>query len=211
MSYLELFASGFLLSLSLCLDIGVVNIALINTAIAVGVRRALVFGLGSCLGDLIYAALSLAGIGWLLRFSAVRWSVHVVGALLLSGLFVFALRSAWRPTASVEHGESTPRDSRRLFLYGLGVTLASPTAILWFAAVGGSLIAAVDAHTPAMLAAFLGGFFCAGFSWCLFIASVAALGGRRLGERFRRGCHLVSALLFLYFAVIVIRSAVTTL
>jgi L-lysine exporter family protein LysE/ArgO len=198
---LELFGTGFLLSLSLCLDIGVVNIALINTAIRDGVRAAALFALGSCVGDLIYAIASLLGIGLLLQYEWVKLVLYVTGTVVLLAMSWMAVRAAMRNDPQPANlGEKTPVDPRRMLLYGLGVTLASPSSIIWFAAVGGSLIAQSGADTPGSLLALLGGFFLGGVSWCVFVIGVAAYGGHALGPRFRQACHLISAVLFLYFS-----------
>lgn len=205
MNFPELFLTGFLLSLSLCLDIGVVNVALINTAIRNGVRAAALLALGSCIGDLIYAVASLFGIGLLLQHSMVRLILYIVGATVLLVMSWTSLRTALQVGNHPQTAETvTPTNPRKLFLYGLGLSLASPSAIIWFAAVGGSLIAQSGAHTPASLLTLFSGFFCAGVSWCIFVISLAAYGGHALGPRFQQGCHLLSALLFLYFAARII-------
>jgi L-lysine exporter family protein LysE/ArgO len=214
MNFPELFITGFLLSLSLCLDIGVVNVALINTAIRNGTRAAALFAFGSCIGDLIYAVASLFGIGLLLQYNSVRLTLYILGASVLLVMSWVALRSALKvsdkPQSETQPPTATPNDSGKLFFYGLGLTLASPSAIIWFAAVGGSLIAQSGAHTPVSLVALFSGFFCAGISWCIFVISLAAYGGRVLGPRFQQGCHLLSALLFLYFAARIIFALFTT-
>lgn len=211
MHWFELFITGFLLSLSLCLDIGVVNIALINTAIRNGVRAAALFALGSCFGDLLYAVASLFGIGLLLQYEAVRAILYAAGAAVLLIMSWMALRAAMRGSSEPATSEPpTPVDPRRMFLYGLGITLASPSAIIWFAAVGGSLIAQSGAHTAANSFALLGGFFLAGASWCMFVIAIAAFGGHALGPRFKQACHLLSAALFLYFASTIIRALAAT-
>jgi L-lysine exporter family protein LysE/ArgO len=202
MIYFDLFASGFLLSLSLCLDIGIVNVALINTAIRSGMRAAMLLGLGSCVGDLIYAVLSLMGIGLLLKFDGVRWFISVGGVALLLLLAWGAARSVWRDAPGVLAAETLPQIApSHLFARGLLLSLASPTSILWFAAVGGNVIARSNPQSGVGLLALFGGFFCGGFSWCLFITGVSARGGRLLGDRFRRYCAALSAALFIYFAV----------
>jgi L-lysine exporter family protein LysE/ArgO len=200
MPAIELFATGFLLSLSLCLDIGVVNIALINTALRDGARAAALFALGSCVGDLIYAIASLLGIGLLLQYEWVKLALYAMGTLVLLAMSGMAVRAARRDVSQPAIAARTPVGRRRMFLYGLGITLASPSAIIWFAAVGGSLIAQSGADSGTRLFALLGGFFVAGAGWCMFVIGVAAYGGHSLGPRFRQACHLVSAVLFLYFA-----------
>ena len=201
MNDFELFCSGFLLSLSLCLDIGIVNVALINTAIRSGMRSGMMLGLGSCFGDLFYALLSLAGIGLLLKIDWLRWSISVGGMAILLYLAWEAARRALRDQAvAMAKTELQQIAPRRLFVRGLVLSLTSPTSILWFAAVGGSLIAHSGSQSNAGLPALLGGFFCGGLGWCLFITGLSTCGGRLLGDHFRRYCNGVSALLFLYFA-----------
>jgi L-lysine exporter family protein LysE/ArgO len=217
---LAIFGTGFLLSLSLCLDIGVVNIALINTAIRDGARAAAFFAVGSCIGDLTYAVASLLGIGLLLQYEWVRLALYATGTAVLLAMSGMALRAGLRempgtafdgePVGDALVARAAP-DPRRMFLYGLGITLASPSAIIWFAAVGGSLIAQSGADTPSSLLALLGGFFLAGASWCVFVIGVAAYGGQALGPRFRQVCHLISAVLFLYFATRIIGALIAML
>ena len=69
----SMMSDGFFLSLSLCLDIGLVNVAMISLTLSHGFKPGFWLGLGSCIGDLIYAALALAGMAAL---AAVR-----IGAL----------------------------------------------------------------------------------------------------------------------------------
>ena len=77
------FTSGFLLSLSLCLDIGVANIAMITLAMQRGYFQGFALGLGTCVGDLIYAVLALAGMTVLLQYETVRWVLWIGGWALL--------------------------------------------------------------------------------------------------------------------------------
>lgn len=63
------FSTGFLLSLSLCLDIGIANIAMITLAMQRGYFQGFWLGVGTCVGDLIYAG---SGAGWHGGVAAVR-------------------------------------------------------------------------------------------------------------------------------------------
>jgi L-lysine exporter family protein LysE/ArgO len=90
------FSNGFLLSLSLCLDIGVANIAMITLAMQRGFLQGFWLGLGTCVGDLIYAVAALAGMTVLLQFGSVRWSLWLGGSVLLVWFAVKMLLAAWR-------------------------------------------------------------------------------------------------------------------
>lgn len=206
------FGSGFLLSLSVCLDLGLVNVAILRTALRHGARPAFWVGLGSCFGDLTYFALSAVGVTALLAWPPARWALWLGGTAVLLVLTARALRDAIRPRpfplGEPEPAAAAGRDLRfrRLFPLGLALALASPTAILWFAAVGGEIIASsVGAGQRRALVPFVAGFFVAGVVWSLALALTAAALGRVGGRRVVRALSAASAVLFAYFAVVVFR------
>jgi len=201
------FSSGFLLSLSLCLDIGVANIAMITLAMQRGYFQGFALGLGTCVGDLIYAVLALAGMTVLLQYEAVRWVLWIGGSTLL---LYFAAKMVY---SAIQHGTvlvpaSGPRDSssRQAFFRGIFLAMSSPSAILWFAAVGGTLIARSGGGTLLSSALFLSGFLSAGLLWCAGLCLAATQGGKLLGDKLLRYSYWASAAIFCYFAVYVIVS-----
>jgi len=201
------FTSGFLLSLSLCLDIGIANIAMITLAMQRGFARGLWLGLGSCVGDLVYALLALGGMTVLLQYTAVRWGLWIGGSLMLLYFAVKMLVAAWRGGAQLQPVQQADNGSNwKEFGRGIFLAMSSPTAILWFAAVGGVLISRSGAHGLAGTAAFLGGFLCAGVLWSVGLCLAASQGGKLLGEKLLRYSYLASAAIFCYFAVYVILS-----
>jgi L-lysine exporter family protein LysE/ArgO len=200
----QLFAAGFLLSLSLCADLGVVNIAMIRAGLTQGMPAALYLGLGSCLGDMLYAVSSLSLVTLLLAHRDVRIALWIGGSAVLAWLAAKMLRETWHPR-QLAIAPGVAADGIRPtheFSRGVVLALSSPTAILWFAAVGGSIIAAHATGTAALMP-FLSGFFAAGVSWTLLIATLTGYAHRRLSSRFIRGLALASAILFCYFAVVV--------
>ncbi|CAN0618887.1 L-lysine exporter family protein LysE/ArgO [Burkholderia multivorans] len=203
----SMLSDGFFLSLSLCLDIGLVNVAMLSLTLSHGFRPGFWLGLGSCFGDLAYAALALAGMAVLLQFEAVRWVVWIGGGAVLLFLTWKMAREALAPaSAPADAGDgAAPRASaRRSFVRGIALAMSSPSAILWFAAVGGALIAKAGATTPATASVFLSGFFLGGLAWTLFLCTLASQGRKRAGAGLMRACHVVSALLFAYFSYSVI-------
>ncbi|KVE34777.1 lysine transporter LysE [Burkholderia sp. TSV86] len=196
-------SDGFLLSLSLCLDIGLVNVAMLSLTLSHGFKPGFWLGLGSCVGDLVYAALALAGMAALLQFVAVRWIVWLGGGAMLLFLTWKMTRDALLPApAGAQPHSSAPARAGawRSFTRGLLLAMSSPSAILWFAAVGGALIAKAGATTPAAASVFLAGFFLGGLAWTIFICTLANHGRKRAGTGLMRACHLISALLFAYFS-----------
>ncbi|MFM0736581.1 LysE family transporter [Paraburkholderia xenovorans] len=205
----SLMSDGFFLSLSLCLDIGLVNVAIISLTLSHGFKPGFWLGLGSCVGDLIYAALALAGMAALLQFESVRWVVWIGGAAILLFLTWKMAREAMFPASAPpvagDADSSAPHPSAwRGFLRGVLLAVSSPSAILWFAAVGGALIAKAGATGVATAPVFLGGFFLGGLCWTLFICGLGSHGRKRAGTGLLRACHVLSALLFAYFSYSVI-------
>jgi L-lysine exporter family protein LysE/ArgO len=210
------FVSGFLLSLSVCLDLGLVNVAVLRTALRHGARPAFWVGLGSCFGDLTYFTLSAAGVTALLAWKPARWALWLGGTAMLLALTWKTTREALHPRAfALDAPEDAAERARELSFRrqvprGFALALASPTAILWFAAVGGGVIASYAGDRRA-LAPFIGGFFAAGVAWSFALSFAAAALGRLGGRRLVQVLSAASALLFVYFAIVVFRDGWRTL
>jgi L-lysine exporter family protein LysE/ArgO len=200
-----------LLSLSLCLDLGLVNVAVLRTALTSGTLAALVVGVGSSVGDLVYFTLAVAGATALLALPQVRWFVWLGGT---ATLLYLACRMAWE--VARPHQVNVPSESptrlglARLFGWGMSLALASPSGVLWFAAVGGAVIASQGGDRR-QLAPFALGFFAASVAWSAVLAFAANLLRRGLGAVLVRALSLLSALLFLYLAVVVFLQGLRTI
>jgi L-lysine exporter family protein LysE/ArgO len=77
--------------------------------------------------------------------------------------------------------------------------VATPSAILWFTAVGGSVIATHGGDRTVLLP-FLAGFWTAGALWSAGLAYGAGALRRALGPRLVQGLSLASAALFAFLA-----------
>lgn len=217
---MDAFLDGWLLSLSLCLDLGIVNLAIVRAGITRGALPAFFIGLGSCVGDITWAGLAGAGVAALLQFTVVRYALWGGGTVALCYLTAQMIRQAIWPSPiainpSEGHRAGNParfRGALRDFADGVVLALASPSAILWFAAVGGSLIAAsTQLSSTTGLAMFYVGFFAQGMIWSLAVAVLAAVTGRALGPQLVRGASIASGALFAWFAVRVFVSGLNLL
>ena len=83
--------------LSLCLDLGLVNVAIMRTALNRGARAGFLVGVGSCLGDLAYFVAALIGVAALMRWTPFRWVVWIGGTLVLLSLAAKMIREVLRP------------------------------------------------------------------------------------------------------------------
>jgi L-lysine exporter family protein LysE/ArgO len=115
---------------------------------------------------------------------------------------------AWKMAREVIHPRQIVTDTaesqshQSLLLTGMGLALASPTAILWFAAVGGSVIASFGG-ARGTLVPFATGFAGAGITWAAIIAYGAGALRGPLGKPVVRVLALISAIVFLYLAAAV--------
>jgi L-lysine exporter family protein LysE/ArgO len=201
------FSNGFLLSLSLCLDIGIANIAMITLAMQRGYFHGFWLGMGTCVGDLAYALLALAGMAVLLQYEAVRWILWIGGGAMLLWFAGKMLMAAFRKASELNVSETHQyRPLLREFGRGVVLAMSSPTAILWFATVGGALISRMGQHSVTATSWFLSGFFIAGMFWTCVLCLVGSFGGKLLGQRLLKYSYIASALIFSYFALYVIVS-----
>lgn len=203
---------GFLLSLSLCLDIGIVNVAIMTLTIQRGYWNGFWLGIGSCIGDLIYAILALAGMTMLLRFPIVRWAIWIIGTALLIILVIRILISAYRsrfsqPKSILIDSKNYAQQVRK----GMLLALSSPSAIIWFTAVGGVLIAEAGGQNWLSTTSFLVGFFIAGLCWTLILCAIAHHGSKTLDSSALTTCYLISALLLVFLTYQVALSGYQTL
>lgn len=202
----QMFITGFLLSLSLCLDIGIANMAIIRTGLELGFRHSFSLGVGTAIGDLTYAGLSLTVLSWILGNPVIRITLWLVGTCMLLYLTIHTVKSAWQSTSfGVNQAplRATASTSINAFTLGVSLALASPSSILWFATVGGSIIAATGSHhhSPVTYVALLGGFFLAGCLWSFAVAYVSSQIRQWIKPIVMRLVSLASALLLFYFAV----------
>ncbi|MGD8106370.1 LysE family transporter [Pantoea sp. FN0302] len=201
------FSNGFLLSLSLCLDIGIANIAMITLAMQRGYFHGFWLGIGTCVGDLAYALLALAGMAVLLQYEAVRWILWIGGGAMLLWFAGKMLMAAFRKASELNVSETHQyRPLLREFSRGVMLAMSSPTAILWFATVGGALISRMGQHSVTATSWFLSGFFIAGMFWTCVLCLVGSFGGKLLGQRLLKYSYIASAIIFSYFALYVIVS-----
>jgi L-lysine exporter family protein LysE/ArgO len=202
---MELLISGFLLSLSLCLDIGIVNIAIIKTGIEKGFKQSFIIGLGSTVGDMVYAVSSVIGITLILQFIYIRWAIWILGTLVLIYLCWQTIIHIFKPIDTSKNEAEIQQDKKtgQYFLNGLGLALSSPSAIIWFATVGGSVLATQNHGNKCSLLMFLFGFFAASVIWSVFLAYISFKGGQMMKDKIKKIFSIISALIFLLLAVYV--------
>lgn len=198
---MEMFLTGFALSLSACLDLGIVNVATIKRGLDSGSRAAFVLQLGSCCGDMVYALLSMFGLALVLSEPHVRVIFWLGGTAVLLYLAATMLRETWRGRSlAVTEGPAPEIRPHRDFVRGLALALSSPSLIVWFASAGGAVIAGIYSRTQSPPWLFLAGFFCCGLVWAAFLSLLSGKGRHMVGPRALRTFSAASALIFVALA-----------
>lgn len=160
MIILELYISGFLIGMSLVLELGTGNLGLIRTGITKGFLTAFIFSLGCAVGDLVYAVLSVLGIALLLQSSSVFQIVlWVGGTIMLCYLTYQAFKEFFSPKPLNLEGKGIEKKSLwAFFITGIWLVVSAPTALVWFATVGGSVVSSTigNASDQSLMPFFLG-------------------------------------------------------
>ena len=199
---MSLFLTGFLLSLSLCLDIGIVNVAIFKAGIDNGFRPAFEIGIGSTAGDLVYAIISLAGIGLLLKHNWISWILWIGGTAALLILAGRMIAGIIKNPYSLPENNIRQAPGRKGFIYGFVLALSSPTSLIWFATIGGSLIASQHMTGIIGYVFFLSGFVLAAILWSILAAGLSFFSGQLMPGKLKFILSLLSAIIFLVLAVI---------
>jgi L-lysine exporter family protein LysE/ArgO len=99
----------------------------------------------------------------------------------------------------------------KFFVNGFGLALSSPTAILWFATIGGSMIATQRLERDHGIILFLSGFFTASLVWSIVLSYISFKGGQLMKNRIKKIFSIISALIFLILAIYVFLDGYKTL
>ena len=197
---MELFLLGAALAFSINIELGVVNVMIVRTAIDRGAWPAFLIGLGSCIGDLIWACAGALGVSVLLAWPPAAWILWLGGSAALCWFAAAALRDATRGGSIDESSPLRRTNGIRAVGLGLGIALGSPTLILWTATVGGSVLASQAADLAGFIP-FISGFGAAAVAHSAILSGVVGATRRFTGPRTVRAVSLISALMFAAFAI----------
>ena len=197
---MELFLLGAALAFSINIELGVVNVMIVRTDIDRGAWPAFLIGLGSCIGDLIWACAGALGVSALLAWPPAAWILWLGGSGALCWFAAAALRDATRGGTIDESSPLRRANGIRAIGLGLGIALSSPTLILWTATVGGSVLASQAADLAGFVP-FISGFGAAAVAHSAILSGIVGATRRFTGPRTVRAVSLVSALMFAAFAI----------
>ncbi len=186
---------GLLMGVAYVLPPGPVTVETIRRSMLGGRRAALGVQLGAVLGDMVYAALVLAGADRLLLHGPVRFGLGVLGAALLVYLGLSAVRGGGQVLAPATGRSTEPPAAPSALRWqhpgaGFALALANPYALVFWLSIGG---------TTDRSAALLAGFFLGSLLASVLTALAAGQLRRERTPRFARwlwsGCGLILMLL----------------
>jgi threonine/homoserine/homoserine lactone efflux protein len=186
-------AIAFSLGVAFSAPPGIVTAEAIRRGMTGGFVSAVMVGIGSLIGDAVYAALALGGLSAVSHYTFARLVIGSSGALLLFWLAFDALRTQAPnptefPSRSGKHSD---------FLVGAGLSLTNPWAIAFWLGFGGVLLSAgirnPEAKLPLLLATFLSG----ALAWTLILSVLIALARRFVNAALFRIISAGSALVFI--------------
>jgi len=193
-----IFLTAFGLALLMCCTPGALNTEALRRGVEGGFRRALMIEVGSCIGDLAWAALALIGLAFLMENDVLRVGLGVAGALLLLYLAYDGLKAAKtnEPPRPLKDG------GRSDFMTGALISLGNPFELAFWVGIGGSVITVIAPEPSAMVYIV----FFVGYTIGLLIFSFAysgliAYGRKFIDQRLFRAINVLCALVLIYFAL----------
>jgi chemosensory pili system protein ChpE len=185
-------AVAFLLGIAFSAPPGVVTAESIRRGVLGGFWPAAMVGIGSLIGDAVYAGAALGGLSALTRFTAARMLLGAGGGLLLFWLAFDALRA--KPPNLAE--PSTQPRKQGDFLVGAALSLTNPWAIAFWLGFGGVLLSAGIRDPQTKLAPLLVVFLAGALAWTLVLSLLIALARRFVNAVLFRILSAGSALVF---------------
>lgn len=171
-------------------------VAVVRSSMAYGTRAGLWTTLGVTFGLGFYAALSLLGLSAVLvNYQWLAWTVRLLGGLYLIYLGVKLILSKPAPI-DLEKGMAAPRTHP--FVFGFGVTLTNPKAIVLFTSVFATAV--TEAMPLWGMAAIIGVVMTCTALWYSGVALF--MSSRPVIERFRHAQHWIERAAGACFVVI---------
>jgi chemosensory pili system protein ChpE len=193
-----LFLTALALSLLMCSTPGALNTEALRRGVEGGFKRALMIELGSCIGDLIWAALALIGLSFIVENDALKLGLGIGGTVILLYLAYDGLKTAKKN----EMPKASEGGRKGDFITGALISLGNPYELAFWIGIGGSVISVI-VPDPEAIHFFV---FFVGYTIGLLIFSFAysaliAYGRKYITPKLFRAINVICALVLIYFAM----------
>jgi len=190
---------GVLAGYGIAIPVGPIAVLIMDTAVRRGFAPAAVAGLGAATADLLYASLAaFAGGAAAVALRPYDATIRVVGALVIAAIALARIRTLRRPPAGASE-KPRARSILRTYATFLGLTLANPSTVVYFAAL--ILGARAELAGPGRRVGFALAAFAASASWQLGLAGVGTVLHHRLGERARMVTGVLGSVILISLAI----------
>lgn len=198
---MDLALRGIAIGLALAAPIGPVNIEIVRRGLRSGFLSAWLVGVGAISADTLYCLLVIAGITPLVDHAAVRTVLWVAGAAFLIFLGYSSIRAASATGSFIDKPDSGSF-VRRSYPTGLLIALLNPMGIVFWASIGGGLVASAVAQTDTTgtFAIVLGVILGLGL-WVTGLSLLVHGGQRFVSDRLFRWVNLISGVVLIGFAL----------
>jgi len=176
---------------------GVVNTECVRRGLANGFRPAFLVQFGALIGDVVWAAVALAGVAALAGNGSLEIALGLVGGLFLCRLAFKALREAW----TGPHASTAPVARGSAFGTGAVFGLANPAGLAFWAGVGGGTVAATSGAGFAAYSAFLAAFLAGALLWSLGLSAFVGWGRRYVRPSLFRAVDALCGVVLAWFGV----------
>jgi len=191
--------TAFALALALALPPGAVTALTLRRGMLGGFASAIAIQLGSVVGDMVWAALGVVGVSFLVQSVVLRTTIGLIGVLLLLNLARGALTDAWRGAQPHELASVSAHGD---FVTGALLSLSNPFQLVFWLGVGSATIAPVVTDPQwSDYAVFLAAFFIGVTLYAFGMAALVTLGRRFVTPMLFRVLNGVCGVFLIYLAI----------
>jgi threonine/homoserine/homoserine lactone efflux protein len=197
-AFLYAFAIGFIIQM----PIGPTAFLCFRRFAIGGALLAAATGLGTALGDTVYAAIAVAGLhGWEAAIERHDAPLRMAGGFVLIAV---GLLLSLKPFTPATEKPVSPKGVYAAFASTLLMTLFNPATVVLVAGVLGSLGLYPLVSTPAGASLFTAGFFIGSCCWWVLLAELLRIIHKRVSPRFFRIGSRISGLAIAAVGVVIL-------
>lgn len=173
----------------------------VDKSIQHGVKSGVYISIGHSLLELVLVVLLFVGVGKYLAYDTTRTIIGILGGIVLAYLGFQMIKDVYLNKVSLDINENSSRKLDNMFLGGAVISAVNPYFIIWWSAVGLSLIMrSYNRYGLWGLAVFYVGHISADFTWYTFVSTLISKTRHLINENVYKGIVVILALCLIYFS-----------
>ncbi len=182
---------------------GAIGALTIQRTLRYGFKAGFITGLGSSVGDLLYACVGVFGVTFIFQFiSSYQVWISIIGAFLI---LLMAL-SIWKKETASYHYEKEKENLSRFFVYSFLIAITNPATIFSFIIAFTSLGIPAKLNTGDGIQLILGILIGTTIWWGGLAGIVSQLKTRITDKIYQKLNQVLAIFLFLFAMIVVIRA-----